>query len=80
MQLTNEQKEDLKQLLESRWYKVLLLIEEQATNDLWRKLLASKLTEEDIEVIKKNQIYMTARQDFLRDTQKHLNTIYTPKV
>lgn len=80
MQLTPEQKADLKELVKSRGFKVLLLIHEQATNDLGRKLLTSKLTESDIETIKKNQTYMRAREDFFQDVQKHINEVYIPKV
>lgn len=78
--LTSEQKEDLKNLKRQPWFKILEMIHEQVTYDLGKKLLNCSLNEKDIEIIKRNQDYLKAREDFFNDIEKHLNSVYTPKI
>ena len=79
MQLSKDQIDQLKQLTKMPWWKIIKEIEDEVTNTLWRELLRSKLTDKDIEIIKRNQIYMEARQDFIFNIEKHLKEVYTPE-
>ena len=79
MKLDKDQKEDLKSLKNHPWFKVLELIEKQAKNDLWELLLKADLTKDDqLEVLKKNQLYMKAREDFLQNIDRHIQESYSP--
>lgn len=81
MELTKEQKRDLQNLKIHPWYKILEMIEEDTANELGKMLLKDDLTNEDnLNKIKRAQIYMTARGDFLRNTEKHLREMYVPIV
>jgi len=81
MKITKEEKELLKELKNHPWFKILEKIEDEAINNLWKFLLNSDLNnEKDIEVIKKNQIYVKARRDFMKNIDNHLKEIYTPNV
>ena len=81
MILTTDQLESLKQIKKHPWYKVLELIEETASNNLWNLLLEADLTkEENLKIVKDNQLYIKARRDFLQNIEKHLKEIYTPSL
>lgn len=79
MQLTKDEKESLKAIKNHPWYKVLEKIHEEAMTNLWIRLLTKSDLEkpEDIAIIQKNKIYIQARSDFFRDTEKHLREIYS---
>lgn len=77
MKLTQEQKEDLEQLTKMSGWKVLLQINEEANNTLFKNLSNLDLSnQQNIENIKEWQIYKNARRDFFKDTEKHLQKIY----
>lgn len=79
MKLNSDQKEELRALKNHSWFKILELIEKEAKNDLWELLLKADLTKEDqLEVLKKNQLYMKAREDFLQNIDRHLQESYSP--
>lgn len=79
MKLSKDQKEELRALKNHPWFKILELIEKEAKNDLWELLLKADLTKEDqLEVLKKNQLYMKAREDFLQNIDRHLQESYSP--
>lgn len=80
MKLSQEEKDFLISLKQHPWYKVIHKIEEDAKNELWKKLLEADLSnQEDIKIIQKNQIYQQARDDFFKNIDKHTREIYTPK-
>jgi len=55
------------------------MIELEASRDLGKILSIANLDDENVlKTIKKNQIYMTARQDLLQNVDNHLQSIYTP--
>jgi hypothetical protein len=77
MQLTKEQKEDLENLTKHPGWKVLLKVQEEADIILFKKLSDWDLTnEKNIETLKEWQVYKNARNDFFKDTEKHLRKIY----
>lgn len=77
MQLTKEQKEDLENLTKHPGWKVLLNVQEEADTALFRKLSDWDLSnEKNIETLKEWQVYKNARNDFFKDTEKHLRKIY----
>jgi len=79
MILTEEQKQELKNLKQHPWFKILEMIELEASRDLGKILSIANLDDENVlKTIKKNQIYMTARQDLLQNVDNHLQSIYTP--
>ena len=79
MQLNKDEKEALKALKNHPWYKVLLKIHEDAVANLWINLLvnANLYNNEDINILKRNKVFMEARQSFFQDTEKHLREIYS---
>lgn len=79
MNLNKEDKESLKALKNHPWYKVLEKIHEEALTQLGIELLTkSDLDNSDhIAILQKNKIYIQARADFFRDTEKHLREIYS---
>lgn len=77
MKLTPEQREDLEQLTKMSGWKVLLQINEEANNTLFKNLSNLDLSNlQNIENIKEWQIYKNARRDFFKDTERHLQKVY----
>jgi hypothetical protein len=77
MQLNTEDKENLKNLKSHPGWKVLLKVQEEADIKLFKDLAERDLTnEKNIETIKEWQIFKNARNEFFKDTEKHLRTIY----
>jgi hypothetical protein len=77
MQLNTEDKENLKNLKSHPGWKVLLKVQEEADIKLFKDLSEWDLTnEKNIETLKERQIFKNARNDFFKDTEKHLRKIY----
>ena len=67
MKLTKEELNQLKEMRESAGWKILERIEEEERRKLWEMLLTADLNDENqMKIIRENQIYVKARQDFLR--------------
>lgn len=67
MKLTKEELNQLKEMRESAGWKILERIEEEERRKLWEMLLTADLSDENqMKIIRENQIYVKARQDFLR--------------
>lgn len=80
MKLTEEQKGALKALKNSYGWEVLKMVEEEAMVKLAKQLYESDLdNDKHVETIKKNQIYMKARRDFMANVESHTREIYTPE-
>lgn len=80
MQLNTEDKENLKNLKSHPGWKVLLKVQEEADIKLFKDLSDWDLSnEKNIETLKEWQIYKNARNDFFKDTEKHLRDIYVHK-
>lgn len=74
--LTEEDRANLKQLTKHAWYKVL----ERLERDLLQEYLSAYKhidlkNPKSIEILKTVQIYVRAREDFLRDVNKHIQEI-----
>lgn len=81
MKLNKEQKLQLQELKNHPWYKILEMIEKEATGNLWELLLTANLEDEkNLEIIKKNQQYMKARRDFFHNIETHIKEIYSPEI
>jgi len=81
MKLTDKQKEDLTWLTKHPWFKVLELIEEEQKIKLGNKILDVDLDDDkNKDFIKKQQIYIKARRDFLSNVSKHLKETYIPTI
>jgi len=81
MKLTQEQKESLKQLKNMPWWKVLLEIEKEANDELYRRLATFDIdNEKDRTTIKIWQQYSKAREDFFQNTEKHIREVYQNKI
>lgn len=73
MNLTQQEKEDLRQLTKHAWYKVLEKVEsffKYEYLDAYREV--DFWNEKAIELLKQAQIYIRAREWFFRDTAKHI--------
>lgn len=67
MKLTKQELNQLKEMRESAGWKILERIEEEERQKLWEMLLTADLSDENqMKIIRENQIYVKARQDFLR--------------
>lgn len=67
MKLTKEELNQLKEMRESAGWKILERIEEEERRKLWEMLLTADLNDENqMKIIRENQIYAKARQDFLK--------------
>ena len=67
MKLTKEELNQLKEMRESAGWKILERIEEEERRKLWEMLLTADLSDENqMKIIRENQIYVKARQDFLK--------------
>ena len=79
MTLNKDQKEQLKSLTEHPGFKVWELIEEDARNRLWQRILSADLSNEnELKLIQENQIYVKARQDFFVNIKTSTASIYNP--
>lgn len=73
MILTEEEKNQLKQLQNHAWFKVLEKIEKEARDILFSQLSVLNLEDKNnLETIKRHQIYQKARTDFLFNVRTHL--------
>lgn len=77
MKLTQQQLADLKALEQMPWFKVLVEIEKEARIKLWNDFLDMDLSNEDnLKILRENQIYIKARKDFLNTYKRYTgNTI-----
>ena len=77
MKLTQQQLADLKALEIMPWFKVLQEIEQEERIKLWELMMSWDLNDENqLKVIRENQIYVKARKDFLNTYKRHTgNTI-----
>jgi len=76
IQLTAQDREDLKLLKNHPWFRVLEKIEVDASISLGNALQTMDLENvENIAIIKKNQLYSKARKDFLWNIDAHLSEI-----
>ena len=67
MKLTKQELNQLKEMRESAGWKILERIEEEERQKLWEMLLTADLSDENqMKIIRENQIYTKARRDFLR--------------
>lgn len=67
MKLTKEEINQLKELRQHPWFKILERIEEEERRKLWEMLITAKLDdEEQMKILRENQIYAKARKDFLK--------------
>lgn len=81
MKLSQDQKDALKQLKKTEWWKVLLEIEKEANDELYSRLSTFDVdNEKDRLVIKKWQEYSRARNDFFQNTEKHIRDIFEHKI
>lgn len=81
MKLTEEQKAELKQLKNMPGWKVLLEIEKEANDELYRRLATFDIdNEQDRTTIKIWQQYSRARNDFFQNTEKHIREVYQNKI
>lgn len=81
MKLTEEQKAELKQLKNMPGWKVLLEIEKEANDELYRRLATFNIdNEQDRTTIKIWQQYSRARNDFFQNTEKHIREVYQNKI
>lgn len=81
MKLTEEQKQELKQLKNMPGWKVLLEIEKEANDELYRRLATFDIdNEQDRTTIKIWQQYSRARNDFFQNTEKHIREVYHNKI
>lgn len=81
MKLTEEQKQELKQLKNMPGWKVLLDIEKDANDELYRRLATFDIdNEQDRITIKVWQQYSRARNDFFQNTEKHIREVYQNKI
>lgn len=81
MKLTEEQKQELKQLKNMPGWKVLLDIEKEANDELYRRLATFDIdNEQDRTTIKVWQQYSRARNDFFQNTEKHIREVYQNKI
>lgn len=73
MILTEDEKSQLKQLQNHPWFKVLEKIEKEARDILFSQLSVLNLEDKNnLEIIKRHQIYQKARTDFLFNVRTHL--------
>ena len=81
MKLNDEQKQELKQLKNMPGWKVLLDIEKEANDELYRRLATFDIdNEQDRITIKVWQQYSRARNDFFQNTEKHIREVYQNKI
>jgi len=81
MKLTKDQIQALKSLKNHPGYQVLIMIEEDARHRMWDYIINANLEDKDqLEVIKANQIYCKARQDFLNNLDNATAEIYSPNI
>ena len=81
MILNDEQKQELKQLKNMPGWKVLLDIEKEANDELYRRLATFDIdNEQDRTTIKVWQQYSRARNDFFQNTEKHIREVYQNKI
>ena len=81
MKLNDEQKQELKQLKNMPGWKVLLDIEKEANDELYRRLATFDIdNEQDRTTIKVWQQYSRARNDFFQNTEKHIREVYQNKI
>lgn len=81
MKLSKDQRIALQQLKKHDWFKVLELIEQEARAELGELLLVSDLADNDhLDMIKKNQLYVKSRKDFLENIDKHVQESYEPSI
>ena len=79
MRLNEDQKEQLRSLVNHPWFRIWEMIEEDARNKLWQKLLEVDLNNSDhLKIIKENQTYVKARKDFMINIKTNMSKIYNP--
>lgn len=67
MKLTKQELNYLKEMRETQWFKILEKIEEEERRKLWEMLLTADLSDENqMKIIRENQIYAKARKDFIK--------------
>ena len=67
MKLTKQELNYLKEMRETQWFKILEKIEEEERRKLWELLLTADLSDENqMKIIRENQIYAKARKDFIK--------------
>ena len=72
MKLTKEEKELIKAIIWHPWWAIVKKLEEESKAKLWIALLDVDLSNtEHLELIKRNQIYMKARKDFVENIEKN---------
>lgn len=79
MKLTKDQKEQLKSLTNHPWWGVLELLVNDAEIKLWKALLSTDLSDKNnLDIIKKNQLFVEARQSFLESVKTNTRDIVNP--
>jgi len=79
LKLSKDQKEALKSLVNHPWWDVLELLVEDSEVKLWKALLSTDLTDtKNLDVIKKNQIFVEARRTFINNVKKHSRDVINP--
>ena len=77
MNLTQQEKEILQSLLDHPWFAIVQKLEEEAQNKLGKQFLNLDWNDpKKIEILKMNQIYTKARQDFFQNLKKWAIQVY----
>lgn len=78
--LTKEEVELLKAFKNSPYYSLLKKIEEEEIAKLGIRLLSANLDDKnELEIIRRNQIYVEARKDFFNNVDKKTREISNPE-
>lgn len=84
MNLTKDDKEALKSILNHPWFKVIEKLEEEARINLWvtaSTLMTSDKTIEEIKPeLERLRIYLQARTDFIANIKANSSEIYIPNL
>lgn len=77
MNLTQQEKEILSSLLDHPWFAIVQKLEEDAQNKLGKRFLNLNWEDpKEMEILKINQIYTKARQDFFQNLRKGAQQVY----
>lgn len=79
MKLNKDQKETLKWLVNHPGFPILELLVEDAETKLWKALLETDLTDtKNLDIIKRNQLFVQARRTFLDSIKTNTRDVVNP--
>ncbi len=81
MKLTKDQKELLQSLVKHPWWTIVEQIEIEAGIELWKTMRKADLSNENhLKILRENQIYCKAREDFIQGIKKQTIDVYTQDI